>query len=63
MPFCGIGVTFILSDMGRKFSLYEVYALPVASQNQEIWNFHGSLTLNNGKLTGYFGGFFIPFCG
>ena len=23
-------------------------------QNQDIWNFYGSLSLNNGKLTGYF---------
>ena len=24
-------------------------------ENEDIWNFHGSLTLNNGKLIGYSG--------
>ena len=32
----------------------EVWVSPVLMQNSGIWNFHGSLTLNNGKLIGYF---------
>ena len=34
--------------------LFEVRVSPVLMQNPGIWNFHSSLTLNNGKLILYF---------
>ena len=33
-----------------------VVAVLMQNQNEDIWNFHGSLTLNKGKVTGFFGG-------
>ena len=33
---------------------FELCVSPVLTQNQHIWNIHDSLTLNNGKLIGYF---------
>ena len=33
---------------------FEVWVSPVLMQNSNIWNFHSSLTLNNGKLILYF---------
>ena len=38
----------------RNCAFFELQMLPVPTQNQEIWNFYGSLTLNNGKLIWYF---------
>ena len=32
----------------------ELCVSPVLTQNEDIWNFHGSLTLNKGKLIRYF---------
>ena len=29
---------------------FELCVSPVLMQNEDIWNFHGSLTLNTGKL-------------
>ena len=29
---------------------FELCVLPVLTQNEDIWNFYGSLTLNNEKL-------------
>ena len=29
---------------------FEICVSPVLMQNEDIWNFHGSLTLNKGKL-------------
>ena len=34
---------------------FELCVSSVLTQNEDIWNFHGSLTLNKGKLIGYFG--------
>ena len=34
---------------------FELCVLSVLTQNEDIWNFHGSLTLNKGKLIRYFG--------
>ena len=38
----------------RKMSFFELSVSPELMQTQVIWNFHGSLTLNNGKLIGHF---------
>ena len=38
----------------RKMPFSEVWVSPVLMQNPGIWNFHGPLTLNNGKLIWYF---------
>ena len=35
-------------------SFFEIWVSPVLMQNPGIWNFHGSLTLTNGKLIRYF---------
>ena len=32
---------------------FELYVFLVPTQNQDIWNFYSSLTLNKGKLTSY----------
>ena len=40
----------ILCSMKERLCFYELYVLLVPTQNQDILNFHGSLTLNNGKL-------------
>ena len=34
----------------KKMAYFGLYGLLVLRQNQDIWNFHGSLTLNNKKL-------------
>ena len=34
---------------------FELCVSPVLMQNEDIWDFHGSPTLNKGKLIGYFG--------
>ena len=34
---------------------FELCVSPVLTQNEDIWNFHSSLTLNKGKLTSYSG--------
>ena len=39
----------------RKNPCFELCVTLVLTQNADIRNFHGSLTLNNGKLIGYFG--------
>ena len=41
---------YILFGMGEKMAFVELCVSPVLTQNQDIWNFYGSLTLNNGKL-------------
>ena len=40
--------------MREKIACFELCVTPVLTQNPDIWNFLGSLTLNNGKLVGYF---------
>ena len=52
----------ILFGMREKNACFElpvspVVALLMKNQNEDIWTFHGSLTFNKGKLTGYFRGF------
>ena len=34
---------------------FELCVSSVLTQNEDIWNFHGSLTLNKGKLISYSG--------
>ena len=34
----------------RKMIFFEPWISPVLRQDQDIWNFYSSLTLNNGKL-------------
>ena len=36
-------------------AFFELCVSSVLTQNKGIWNFHGSLTLNNGKLIRYSG--------
>ena len=36
-------------------AFFELCASSVLKQNEDIWNFHGSLTLNKGKLIRYSG--------
>ena len=45
---------FILFRM-RKNGYFELCALSVLTQNEEIWNFHSSLIFNKGKLIVYSG--------
>ena len=41
---------YILFGMREKMAFVELCNSPVLTQNQDISNFFGSLTLNNGKL-------------
>ena len=34
----------------KKMACFELCVSSVLTQNEDIWNFHGSLTLNKGKL-------------
>ena len=43
-------IILILFGMRAKMTFFEVWVSPVQMQNTGIWNFHGSLTLNNEKL-------------
>ena len=45
----------ILFGMRKKMACFELCVSSVLTQNEDIWNFHGSLTLNKGKLIEYFG--------
>ena len=45
---------YILFGMREKMAFVELCVSPVLTQNEDIWNFYGSLTLNNGKLIWYF---------
>ena len=40
----------ILFGMREKMAFLELCVSSVLTQNEDIWNFHGSLTLNKGKL-------------
>ena len=56
MPLCWIGVIFWSCVAWRRdCAFFELYVLLLPIQNQDIWNFYGSLTLNEGKLISYFG--------
>ena len=48
-------ITHFLIPLGmrEKMSLFEVWVSPVLAQKLDIWNFDGSLALNNGKLVWY----------
>ena len=39
----------------KKMASFELCVSSVLTQNGDIWNFHGSLILNKGKLIGYVG--------
>ena len=41
---------FILFGMRKKLACFELCVSSVLTENEDIWNFHGSLTLNKGKL-------------
>ena len=41
---------YILFGMKEKMVSFELCVSPVLTQNQDFWNFHGSQTLNNGKI-------------
>ena len=41
---------FILFGMREKIACFELCVSSVLMQNEDIWNFQGSLTLNKGKL-------------
>ena len=45
----------ILFEMRKEMACFELCVSSVLTQNEDIWNFHGSLTLNNGKLIRYSG--------
>ena len=42
--------------------LIEVRVSPVLAQNLDIWNFRGSLALNNGKLVDILEDLGMPLC-
>ena len=46
---------FILFGMKEKMAYFEPCVSSVLTQNEDIWNFHGSLTLIKGKLIWYAG--------
>ena len=39
----------------KENSLFQLCVSSALTENEDILNFHGSLTLNKGKLIGYFG--------
>ena len=43
-------IILILSGMREKMPFFEVRFSTVLTQNPDIWNFHGSSTLNIDKL-------------
>ena len=46
---------FILFRMRRKMACFELCISFALTENEDFWNFHGSLTLNKGKLLRYSG--------
>ena len=44
------GKLLTLNVLGQRLAFFELRISPVLRQDQDIWNFYGSLTLNNGKL-------------
>ena len=52
----------ILFGMRRKMACFELCVSFVLTQNEDIWNFHGSLTLNKGKLIDILEAFGMPLC-
>ena len=46
---------FILFEWEKKIACFGLCVSLVLTQNEDIWNFHGSLTLNNRKLMWYLG--------
>ena len=45
---------FIQFEMREKMACFELCFSSVLTQNEHIWNFHGSLSLNKWKLIRYF---------
>ena len=45
-------MTNFVSQFGirEKMACFDLHVSPVLMENEDIWNFHGSLTLNKGKL-------------
>ena len=41
---------------------FELCVSSVLTQNEDIWNFHGSLTLNKGNLFDILEAFGMPLC-
>ena len=52
----------ILFGMKEKMACFELCVSPILRQNQDIWNFHGSLTLNNGKIVDILEALGMPLC-
>ena len=46
----------------KKVARFELRVSPVLRQSQDIWNFHGSLTLNNGTLIDILEALGMPLC-
>ena len=46
---------FFLFGMTEKMACFELCSSSVVTEIEDIWNFHGSLTLNKGKLIWYSG--------
>ena len=43
-------VLILLDIWENRMCFFELWVSPLLTQNADIWNFQGSLTLNNGKL-------------
>ena len=50
MPLCQMTHVFILFGMKEKMVCFELCFLSELTQNEDIWNFHGSLSLSKWKL-------------
>ena len=48
-------IFFIMFGMRKKMACFELCVSSVLTENEDVWNFHGSLTLNEGKLIIYSG--------
>ena len=58
IPFCQSWLIFHFAWNEGKMACFELCFLFVLMQNEDIWNFYGSLTLNKGKLIWYSGSFY-----
>ena len=47
--------------MKERLGFLELYVLLVPTEDQDIWNFYGSMTLNNGKQLHILEAFAKPF--
>ena len=57
-------MTYVFSLFGRReeMAYFEPWFSSELMQNEDIWNFHGSLTLNKGKLFDILEAFGMPLC-